>query len=208
MYGMFISARGGGKQRAMEEYIKATLKGRDTMKTIKRRLMGGYVEFTDGTYGKEVALDRLVQLAREGLDANLTVMEDDTLYIGVHEDEASAYEPSLFFDEEDDEEWMSMVNHSRAASAMAEFYDMYSDEPLSPLMLTDKIVNAGLILEHIWSADESMYEDAMSSLREDMARDMQTLLATMDVVHDDRVKDIFDTYTMVWEELNFMDKEG
>lgn len=206
MYGMFISARGGGKQRAMEEYIKATLKGRDTMKTIKRKLIGGYVQFSDGTYGKEVAMDRLVQLAREGLDAKLTVMDDDTLYIEVHPDEASAYEPSLFFDEEDDEEWMSMVKHSRTASAMAEFYGMYADEP-SPLLLTDKIVNAGLILEHIWSADESKYEDAMRSLREDMARDMQTLLDTMDVVHDERVKDIFDTYTMVWEELNFMDRE-
>lgn len=176
------------------------------MKQIKRRLMGGYVEFVDGTYGKEVAMDRLVQLAREGLDATLVVMDDDTLYIGVHEDEASAYEPCLFFDEGEDEEWCSMVNHSRTASAMAEFYGMYADEP-SPLLLTAKIVNAGLILEHIWSADESMYEEAMRSLREDMARDMKTLLSTMAVVHDERVKDIFDTYTMVWEELNFMDKE-
>lgn len=200
MYGMFISARGGGKQRAMEAYIKATMKGRDTMKTIKRKLIGGYVQFEDGTYGKEVAMDRLVQLARDGMDANLTVTEDDTLYIAVHEDEASAFEPSLFFDEDDDHE--TLVSH-----AMCEFYDMYSNTPHSPLMLTHRIIHADEILDRIWGLDHELYAESLRSLREDMTADMKVILSTMDVMNDEHAKHIFDTYMQVWFELNNMEDD-
>lgn len=208
MYGMFISARGGGKQRAMEAYIKATMKGRDTMKTIKRKLIGGYVQFEDGTYGKEVAMDRLVQLARDGMDANLTVTEDDTLYIAVHEDEASAFEPSLFFDDDDlVEDWFACSQERREADALAEFYNMYSDDPMSQMMLTSKIVESVDILESIWELNHNLYEECMHSLREDMTTDMKTLLSTMDVVHDPKAKHIFNVYMSVWQNLNFMEDE-
>lgn len=177
------------------------------MKTIKRRLMNGYVEFTDGTYGKEVAMDRLVQLARDGLDANLTVTEDDTLYIAVHEDEASAFEPSLFFDEEEEEEWASWVKAMREADVMAEYYGMYSDDEQSTLLLTEKIENAEDILDNIWEIDPNLYVDCLDSLRIDMTVDMETLLRDMDVVHDPKAKHIFNVYMSVWQNLNYMEDD-
>lgn len=50
-------------------------------KQVKRTLMNGYVEFTDGTFGKYDA----------------TTDE----FVPVHEDEASAFEEDLYFDDED-----------------------------------------------------------------------------------------------------------
>ena len=176
------------------------------MKQIKRRLMNGYVEFSDGTYGKEVAMDRLVQMARDGLDANLTVTEDDTLYVGVHEDEASAYEPSIYFDEED-EELASWVKAMREADVMAEYYDMYSDDEQSTLLLTEKIENAEDILDNIWELDPNLYVDCLDSLRIDMTVDMETLLRDMDVVHDPKAKHIFNVYMTVWKNLNYMEDD-
>lgn len=203
MWVMYIPARCSGKTKVLE----AIKKGRDTMKTIKRRLMNGYVEFSDGTYGKEVAMDRLVQLARDGLDANLTVTEDDTLYIAVHEDEASAFEPSLFFDEEEEEEWASWVKAMREADVMSEYYGMYSDEENSPLLLTSKIENAEDILDNIWEIDQNLYVDCLDSLRIDMTVDMETLLRDMDVVHDPKAKHIFNVYMTVWKNLNYMEDD-
>ena len=52
------------------------------MKQIKRRLMSGYVELTDGTFAKE-------------FNGEL---------IPVHEDCSSAFEPEMFLDEDDVEE--------------------------------------------------------------------------------------------------------
>lgn len=205
MWGMYIPARSCGKTKVLE----AIKKGRCIMKTIKRRLIGGYVEFTDGTYGKEVAMDRLVQMAREGLDATLVVMDDDTLYVGVHEDEASAYEPSIYFDDDDDlmEDWFACSQERREADALAEFYNMYSDDPMSQMMLTSKIVESVDILEKIWEVNHNMYDECMHSLREDMTTDMKTLLSTMDVVHDPKAKHIFNTYMAVWQNLNYMEDE-
>ena len=49
------------------------------MEQIKRRLMSGYVELTDGTFAKEVNGE----------------------LIPVHEDVANAFEPEMFLDEDD-----------------------------------------------------------------------------------------------------------
>ena len=49
------------------------------MEQIKRRLMNGYVELTDGTFAKEVNGE----------------------LIPVHEDVANAFEPEMFLDVED-----------------------------------------------------------------------------------------------------------
>ena len=200
---MYIPERSSGKTQVLE----AITKGRDNMKQIKRRLMNGYVEFADGTYGKEVAMDRLVQMARDGLDANLTVTEDDTLYIAVHEDEASAFEPSLFFDEEEDDELENWVKAMREADVMSEYYGMYSDDEQSPLLLTSKIENAEDILDNIWELDQNLYVDCLDSLRIDMTVDMETLLRDMDVVHDPKAKHIFNVYMSVWQNLNYMEDD-
>lgn len=205
MWGMYIPGRCSGKTVIRN----LTKKGSFTMKTIKRKLIGGYVEFTDGTYGKEVAMDRLVQMAREGIDATLIVMDDDTLYLGVHEDEASAFEPSIYFDDDDDimEDWFACSQERREADALAEFYNMYSDDPMSQMMLTSKIENAEDILDKIWELNHDLYDECMHSLREDMTTDMKTLLTVMDVVHDPKAKHIFDTYMAVWQNLNYMEDE-
>lgn len=201
---MYIPERSSGKTQVLE----AIKKGRDNMKQIKRRLMNGYVEFEDGTYGKEVAMDRLVQMAREGLDANLTVTEDDTMYIAVHEDEACAFEPSIYFDDDDlMEDWFACSQERREADALAEFYGMYSDDPMSQMMLTSKIENAEDVLDKIWELNHDLYDECMHSLREDMTTDMKTLLTVMDVVHDPKAKRIFDTYMAVWQNLNYMEDE-
>lgn len=204
MWGMYIPGRCSGKTAISKMLTK---KGSITMKTIKRHMIGGYVQFTDGTYGKVVAMDRLVQLARDGLDVTLTVTDDDTMYIDVHEDEASAFEPSLYFDYDEDDECFSWTKERREAEALAEFYSMYSDAPLSPLMLTNKIVKSVDILELLWTLNPPLYEETLHALREDMTTDMKTILTTMDVVNDPNARKIFNTYMAVWQDLNFMEDE-
>ena len=68
------------------------------MKEIKRHLMNGYVEFADGTFGKK--LDPRYGMTEAANDGNW--------YVGVHEDEASAFEPDLYMDDIDYDDVMEL----------------------------------------------------------------------------------------------------
>lgn len=136
------------------------------MKEIKRQMMDGYVQFTDGTYGCKIAMEKFVAIAKGEKNHEFFIDEDDNIYLIVHEDEASAHEPELYFDLFDDET-------SPLDNAIANFYDMYCDNDV-PFMLNINVKNAVQVLQELehWGGKE-VYTEYRTALIRDIAADME-----------------------------------
>lgn len=137
------------------------------MKEIKRHLMNGYVEFADGTFGKK-------------LDPRYGVVEmadDENWYTGVHEDEASAFEPNLYVNDVDYDDIMEM-NMAEADEILDDFYELYwrSDvngvegQLIKSVQAEEELID---ILMRAEACDEYMFRNLLNDVIVDLFADLQ-----------------------------------
>lgn len=127
------------------------------MKKVARTLMDGYVQFEDGSYGW------------------YSPFKED--YVPVHEDEASAHECELYFDDDDDLFECVEENRevNRADFLVKCFYDLYDDDDSSVYLLNpEEIPYADSVLEQIWADNKlhGTYYDYYTAFMTDLTVDM------------------------------------
>ena len=140
------------------------------MKQIKRRMMNGYVEFEDGTFGKE--LDPRYGATEAGDDGNWYVM--------VHEDEASAFEPELYCDDVDYDDFMA-EQELEEDEILDDYYGMYWKNDLNgvPGQLIKSVQaeeEAIDILERAFACNHDMFIDMLRDFRTDLYTDISTAI--------------------------------
>lgn len=137
------------------------------MKEIKRHLMNGYVEFADGTFGKK-------------LDPRYGVVEmadDENWYTGVHEDEASAFEPNLYVDDLDFEDVMEL-DETEEDEILDDFYDLYwkndvngvEGQLIKSVQAEEELID---ILHRAEACDEGMFRNLLNDVVVDLFADLQ-----------------------------------
>lgn len=137
------------------------------MKEIKRNLMNGYVEFADGTYGKK--LDPRYGMTEAANDGNW--------YVGVHEDEASAFEPDLYVNDLDYDDIMEM-NELEEDEILDDFYALYWKEDVNgvegqlikSVQAEEELID---ILHRAEACDEEMFRQLLNDVVVDLFADLQ-----------------------------------
>lgn len=140
------------------------------MKEIKRHLMNGYVEFADGSYGKK--LD-----PRYGM---VELADDENWYAGVHEDEASAFEPELYLDDVDDD-YISEMDELEEEEILHDYYEMYwrGDSNAVPGQLIKSVVAEEEAVEILLRAkvcNFDMFQELLMDFLTDLFKDVETAL--------------------------------
>lgn len=132
------------------------------MKEIKRKLMDGYVQFTDGTYGVKITMEMFLTLAKGKGKREYYIDEDDSIYLMVHPDEASAHETKLYVDTKEE-----------LTAAINKFYDMYTEDD-TPFLLNINVLNAVQVLQEIeHCGGKEVYTEYRTALIRDIAADME-----------------------------------
>ena len=137
------------------------------MKEIKRHLMNGYVEFADGTFGKK--LD-----PRYGV---VDMADDENWYTGVHEDEASAFEPDLFINDLDYDDVMEL-DEVEEDEILNDFYDLYwkndvngvEGQLIKSVQAEEELID---ILHRAEACDEDMFRNLLGDVIVDLFADLQ-----------------------------------
>ena len=138
------------------------------MKEIKRNMMNGYVEFTDGTFGKK--LDPRYGMTEAANDGNW--------YVGVHEDEASAFEPALYCDDVDCDDIMEM-NELEEEEILNDYYSLYWKNDLNgvpgqlikSVQAEEEIVD---ILRRAEACNYDMFQELLMDFLTDLFKDIET----------------------------------
>ena len=140
------------------------------MKEIKRHLMNGYVEFADGTFGKK--LDPRYGMTEAANDGNW--------YVGVHEDEASAFEPDLYMDDIDYDDVMEL-DEVEEDEILDDFYSLYwrndvngvEGQLIKSVQAEEELVD---ILHRAEACDETMFRNLLGDVVVDLFADLQYAL--------------------------------
>lgn len=169
------------------------------MKEIKRQMMNGYVEFTDGTFGVKLQMEQFVKLAKGKGVNEFYIDDEDNIYMMVHEDEASAHEPDMFLDEFDYEDTDDLNN------AISNFYDMYCEDDV-PFMLNINVKNAVQILDAIdCFGGEDLYMEYREALMRDIASDMEYFGELVARENNVFAKDVLNELSMVYNDVYEME---
>lgn len=137
------------------------------MKEIKRHMMNGYVEFADGTFGKK--LDPRYGMTEAANDGNW--------YVGVHEDEASAFEPELYINDLDFDDVMEL-DEVEEDEILDDFYDLYwkndvngvEGQLIKSVQAEEELID---ILHRAEACDEDMFRNLLNDVVVDLFADLQ-----------------------------------
>lgn len=137
------------------------------MKEIKRHLMNNYVEFADGTFGKK--LDPRYGMTEAANDGNW--------YVGVHEDEASAFEPDLYVDDLDFDDVMEL-DELEEDEILDDFYNLYwrndvngvEGQLIKSVQAEEELID---ILHRAEACDEDMFRNLLGDVVVDLFADLQ-----------------------------------
>ena len=140
------------------------------MKQIKRRMMNNYVEFEDGTFGK--VLDPRYGATEAG--------DDGKWYVMVHEDEASAFEPDLYMDDVDYDDFMA-EQELEEDEIINDYYDLYwkNDSNAVPGQLIKTICAEEDVIDILIRArvcNYDMFLDLLRDFKTDLFHDISTAI--------------------------------